>query len=115
MAQFRHIDPATEGASQRFLALIADQYDVAGAFLFGSRARGTHRTDSDADIAILLRGEHQRFLTTKLAMADIAFDVMLETGIIISPLPLWLDEWEHPENHSNPALLQNIAEEGIKL
>jgi hypothetical protein len=32
-------------------------------------------------------------------MADGAFEVLLETGINISPLPVWLDEWEHPENY----------------
>lgn len=100
---------------RRFLGLVASRYDVACAILYGSRARGTHRPDSDADVAVLLRGEHQRFLTTTLAMADIAYDVLLETGINISPLPVWLDEWEHPENYSNPALLRNIANEGIVI
>ena len=109
------IDPDTEEAVRRFLGLIADRYDIACAILYGSRARGTHRPDSDADVAVLLKGEHQRFLTTKLAMADIAYDVLLETGINISPLPVWLDEWEHPENYSNPALLRNIANEGIVI
>lgn len=115
MGQLDHIDHDTEEAVRRFLALIAGHYDMAGAIVFGSRARGTHRPDSDADVAVLLNGEHQRFLTTKLAMADVAFDVLLETGINISPLPVWLDEWEHPENYSNPALLQNIASEGFRL
>jgi predicted nucleotidyltransferase len=109
------IDPETEKAVQRFLALISERYDMAGAIVFGSRARGTHRPDSDADVAVLLRGEHLRFLTTKLAMADVAFDVLLETGIAISPLPVWLDEWEHPETYLNPTLLRNIAREGIRL
>jgi predicted nucleotidyltransferase len=115
MGQLGHIDHDTEEAVRRFLALIADHYDMAGAIIFGSRARGTHRPDSDADVAVLLSGKHQRFLTTKLAMADVAFDVLLETGINISPLPVWLDEWEHPENYSNPALLRNIASEGFRL
>lgn len=110
-----HIDHVTQHAVQRFLTLIAARYPMAGAILYGSRARGTHQPDSDADVAILLRGEHQRFITTKLAMADTAFDVLLETGINISPLPVWLDEWEHPENFSNPELLRNIAREGIRL
>lgn len=109
------IDHNTEEAVRRFLSLIADRYDMAGAIVYGSRARGTHRPDSDADVAVLLSGEHQRFLPTKLAMSDVAFDVLLETGINISPLPVWLDEWEHPENYSNPALLQNIAREGVRL
>lgn len=109
------IDHETERAVRRFLALIADRYDAAGAIVYGSRARGTHRPDSDADVAVLLRGEHQRCLKIALAMADIAFDVLLETGINISPLPVWLDEWEHPEQYPNPALLRNIANEGVRL
>lgn len=111
----KSLDPDTEQAVRRFLALIADRYDVTGAIVYGSRARGTHRPDSDADVAVLLKGEHQRFLDTKLAMADVAFDVSLETGIYVSPLPVWLDEWEHPETYSNPELLRNIAREGIWL
>jgi predicted nucleotidyltransferase len=115
MAQRHSIDHTTQAAVERFLRLIVDRYNIAGVIVFGSRARGTHRPDSDADVAILLRGEHQRFLPTKLAMADVAFDVLLETGVHISPLPVWLDEWEHPENYSNPALLRAIANEGIRL
>ncbi|WP_338911882.1 nucleotidyltransferase domain-containing protein [Mycetohabitans rhizoxinica] len=110
-----HIDPDTERAIRYFLNLIADRYDITGAILYGSRARRTHRADSDADVAVLLKGEHQRFLTTKLEMADIAFDVLLQTGILISPLPIWLDEWEHPETYSNPSLLHNINREGVRL
>jgi predicted nucleotidyltransferase len=110
-----HVDQETEQAVRRFLALIAARYDMAGAIVYGSRARGTHRPDSDADVAVLLNGEHQRFLTTKLDMADVAFDVLLDTGINISPLPVWVDEWEQPENYSNPALLRNIAREGVRL
>ena len=48
-------------------------------------------------------------------MADIAFDVLLETGILIQPLPVWEDEWEHPESFTNPSLLQNIAREEVRL
>ena len=109
------LDADTERAARMFMERIAGQYEMAGAILFGSRTRGTHRPDSDADVAVLLRGEHQRFLPTKLAMADVAFDVLLETGIRIQPLPVWEDEWEHPESYSNPRLLANIANEGVRL
>ena len=115
MMEFGRIDHDTEEAVQRFLVLIAGRFELAGAIVFGSRARGTDRPGSDADVAVLLGGEHQRFPTTKLAMADVAFDVLLETGINISPLPVWLDEWENPENYLNPALLNNIASQGIRL
>jgi predicted nucleotidyltransferase len=99
------------------MSAVAAQYDTAGGILFGSRARQTHRPDSDADVAVLLRGARgdARRLPVRLAMADIAFDVLLETGINISPLPVWLSEWEHPETHPNPGLLKNIADEGVRL
>lgn len=109
------IDHDTERAVHLFLAAIASHYDVAAVIVYGSRARGTHRPDSDADVAVLLRGEHRRFLNAKLDMADTAFDVLLETGILISPLPVWMDEWERPEDYSNPALLHNIDREGVRL
>jgi predicted nucleotidyltransferase len=109
------LDAATQRAISLFTQRLANRYDMAGAILFGSRARQTHRPDSDADVVILLRGEHRRFLPTKLAMADIAFDVLLETGVNISPLPVWVDEWEHPETFSNPWLLKTIAREGVPL
>lgn len=109
------LDPNTEIAVRQFLAVLAPRFDVAGAIVFGSRARGTHRPDSDADVAILLKGEHGRALPTTLAMADVAYDVLLDTGINISPLPIWLDQWDHPERFANPALLRNIAQEGVRL
>lgn len=109
------LDEKTATAVGLFLESIAGGYDIAGAIVYGSRARGTHRPDSDADLAVILRGAHQRRLPTALAMADVAYDVLLETGINISPLPIWLDEWEHPERFSNPVLLQDIAREGVRL
>lgn len=109
------IDPDTEKSVRRFLALIHPQFEPVAAIVYGSRARGTHRPDSDADVAVLLNGEHQRRLPTTLAMADVAYEVLLETGVNITPLPVWLDEWEHPERFSNPELLRNIAVEGVRL
>lgn len=111
----RKLDPETAEAVRRFLDRIADRYDVAGAIVYGSRARGTHRPDSDADVAVLLRGEPQRFLDVKLDMADTAFDLQLETGILVSPLPVWVNEWSHPDRHTTPELLHTIDREGGRL
>ncbi len=104
----------TTDAVQRFLSLLIE-FRPVGARLFGSRARGDHESDSDADVAVLLEGQAGSMLATKLAMSDIAYDVLLETGINISPVPIWMDQWEHPEKFSNPALLKTIADEGIVI
>ncbi|MFP5350084.1 MAG: nucleotidyltransferase domain-containing protein [Gammaproteobacteria bacterium] len=109
------IDPQTAAAARTFLAKVADRYDLSGAILFGSRARQNHRPDSDADIAVLLRGAHGEFVDTKLALADIAYEVLLDTGILIQPVPVWEDEWKHPEQHASPSLLRSINRDGVRL
>jgi predicted nucleotidyltransferase len=115
MGSIADIDAETLNAANAFLEMVAARYDMAGAILFGSRARKSHRPDSDADVAVLLHGLPGKFVATKLAMADIAYDVLLNTGIRIQPLPIWEAEWNHPEGYSNPRLLQNIGREGIRL
>ncbi len=102
-------------AVREFARRLAGRYPVQRVILFGSRARGTSRPDSDADVAVLLQGTRGQFLDTKLEMVDIAYDILLETGIYIQPLPIWESEWEHRKSHSNPRLLENIEREGIAL
>ena len=109
------LDPATADAMRAFEDKLAVRSDFAGLILFGSRARNTHRADSDADVVVLLRGSPGKFIATKLAMDDLAYDVLLDTGIRIQPLPVWESEWSQPENYSNPWLLKTIANEGIRL
>lgn len=115
LLQDHSLDSATLQAVRLFLDRIAAIYPVRRAILFGSRARGGFRPDSDTDLAVLLTGSTGKFVATKLAMADIAYDVLLETGIRIQPLPIWEEQWTHPDTYSNPQLLQNIEREGVLL
>lgn len=109
------IDPKTRQAITAFIRQVSARYPLHEAILFGSRVSGTARADSDADVAIILDGPHGSFMKTKLDMADMAFDVMLDTGIRIQPLPIWLQQWTQPDTWSNPELLQNIAHTGIPV
>src|SRR3546814_10079685 len=109
------LDSDTERAARVFMSRISGRYAVDRAILFGSRARRTHNATSDADIAVVLKGEHGKRSTTAIDMAGIAFDVMLETGILVEALPLWGDEMENPEQFSNPALIRTIQREGVAL
>ena len=109
------IDPQTERAVRVFLARIAQRYPLAGARLYGSRARATHDSNSDADLAVFLKGPRGDAIDIGVDMAGVAFDVMLDTEILVSPLPIWEEDWVHPERYSNPRLLENIRREGIPL
>lgn len=109
------IDRVTRSATDRFLDQAQKRFSVSRAVLFGSRARGQHAASSDADVAVIMTGPPAEFLRTKLALADIAFDVLLETGVLIQPLPIWEEEWDHPARYPNPQLLQNIRRDGVPL
>ncbi len=109
------LDSETERAARSFLRHLEGRYPVREAILFGSRARNTHTSESDADIAIVLDGEHGGRSAAVRDMAGIAFDVMMETGVMVQALPLWRDEIERPETFSNPALIKNILREGVHL
>lgn len=109
------VDAETARAASVFMQRVAGHYEVRRAILFGSRARDTHGPESDADIAVILPGQHSKRIPIALEMAGIAFDVLLETGVLIEALPLWEDELEHPELFTNPALIENIRREGITL
>jgi predicted nucleotidyltransferase len=113
--QTANLDPDTERAVRIFLKRIASWYNMAGAILFGSRARRNYRPDSDVDIVVLLNSSHGERMDVALDMAGIAFDVLLKTDVLVEALPLWEDEWEHPERLNNPILIENIRREGIRL
>ena len=109
------LDAQTELAARAFLRRLDGRYSVRQAILFGSRARGSHGADSDADIAVVLNGARGERTAAALDMAGIAFEVMLETGVLVEALPLWEDELNRPERFSNPGLIKAILREGVRL
>ena len=111
----RRLDAATERAARAFLKHISGTYPVVGSIVFGSRARGDHKPDSDADIAVVLKGEPGNRYKAARDLGDAAYDAMVETGIYVSPLPLWESELKRPALFSNPALIESIKREGLRL
>lgn len=109
------LDAETERAARAFLLRLDRRYLVRQAILFGSRARGGHRADSDADIAVVLYGARGDRTSAALDMAGIAFEVLLETGVLVEALPLWEDELNRPEMFTNPGLIKAILREGVRL
>jgi predicted nucleotidyltransferase len=102
-----------ERAIGLFLDTLRKVYAVDEVRLYGSRARGDFGPDSDVDRAIVLSGPRGDIWDTAQAMANITFDVMGETGVVVSAFPLWRDDLDHPERATNPSLIRNIIREGI--
>ncbi len=90
-------------------------FSIKRVLMFGSCARGDYHAESDIDLDILMTESSGDFFTLKLEMDDIAYDILIETGMRIQLLPIWQDEWQHPEQHSNPYLIKNIQQEGVAL
>jgi uncharacterized protein len=91
---------------------IHEQDPNAIAYLFGSRARGNNRPDSDWDILILVDAN---IVTNEIEdkFRDGLFDIELETGQIISTFIYTKDYWKNTLRYS--PLYKNVNKEGIQL
>lgn len=84
----------------------------AEVFLFGSRARGHAKDDSDWDILILIdKPKKDRSIEQKYR--DQLFELELELGESISTLIYSKNDWE--SKHLYSSLYLNIKEEGIRI
>ena len=91
---------------------IHDKDPKAVAYLFGSRARGSFRPDSDWDILILV---DDNIVTNEIEdkFRDDFYDIEIESGQIISTFIYPKDYWKSILKYS--PLYKNVNNEGILL
>jgi len=77
--------------------------------LFGSRARGDARADSDYDVAVFL-ADPDSFWTESGRLAEIETDLLFDTGAVINALPFPADA-----QGANDPLMREIEREGRPL
>ena len=84
----------------------------AQAFLFGSRARGDNKPDSDWDILILINNQ---IVTSEIEnrFRDVLYNIELESGQIISTFIYPRSFWDNTLKYS--PLYKAVKKEGIKL
>jgi len=81
-------------------------------YLYGSRARGNARKQSDWDILILLNTPKVNFELEK-QFIDALYEIEKETGEVISPMVYSKKEWN--QKYSSTSLYENISREGMRI
>ncbi len=104
--------PQNDPVLKRFRAAVSDIYGerVERVVLFGSRARGDAREDSDYDIAVFLRDMDDRMAEMN-RLADLSTAILDETGELISAMPYLAATYNDPRM----PLMYAIRSEGIDL
>lgn len=95
----------------RFRRAVNDTYGsrIERVVLFGSRARGEARPNSDYDIAVFIKDPGE--LWDELGnLAHITTDILNDTGAVISAKPFRADAYRE-----RSPLMQEIREDGREL
>lgn len=78
--------------------------------LFGSKARGDARKDSDIDVLVIISSGDWRMCDV---VYGIATDILLETEVCISPKVISRKEYNRLYNSGNP-FIKNVIREGLQ-
>ena len=110
------IDIVTRDALASFREILIARYGehLKAWYLFGSRARGDHRPESDADVAVFL--DHAADpIAEQFELIDEGYGILLDTGVNIQPWVFDEATLTDPEHHRAPNLVKTIRQEGVQL
>jgi predicted nucleotidyltransferase len=97
--------------TSRIRTLIRELDSSAEVILYGSRARGDYRTESDWDILILVDAEvdlnYERLFRHRL------YDLGLETGEVFSTTVYNREDWR--SRYWMTPLFKNVSREGVRI
>ncbi|NLA23447.1 MAG: nucleotidyltransferase domain-containing protein [Bacteroidales bacterium] len=101
----------TEHIAQLIKLNIAEIDENAQVILYGSRARGDARNDSDWDILVLT--DYPITYQVESKFRDNLYDLELETGEILSVFIYSKADW-NTKHHISP-YFHNVSSQGIQL
>jgi uncharacterized protein len=110
-------DAEVAEALQRFAERARLNYGarLKGLYLFGSRARGDHHQESDADVAIILEDGDWRFWDEKMHLVDLGHDMFVDFGLYIQPWPFAASAWASPAGAPNQRLIESAKRDARSL
>ncbi len=79
--------------------------------LFGSKARGEDRQDSDLDVLVIVQDEDWRLSDQ---VYDIATDLLLETGVCISPKIISARQYRLLQEEEAP-FVRNVIRDSVTI
>jgi predicted nucleotidyltransferase len=111
--RLRHLTINERAALSALVTRLREQYgdQLLRVVLFGSKARGDSDSESDLDVLILVNDGDWRFQD---AVALVAFDPMIEYGVVLSPLVVNAADYRWWQEHHAP-IYRNVSREGIEL
>ncbi len=111
------MDSQSEAAAQEVKAALAQAYGdrLAALYVFGSRARGDHRPDSDLDLAVILRNASPSLASVDDALLEVIYPIEIDRGVHIQAWALAADDAGQPSTAFRSRLAETVRREGILL
>jgi predicted nucleotidyltransferase len=108
-----HLTDNERQAAMEFVERMRRRFDgqLVSAVLFGSRARGEARLDSDMDVVVVMAHADPK---TRREVRDLAVEIWLKYGIYLSTR-VWSEAHWHDLEKLRTLLYQNIQRDGINL
>ena len=102
----KRINKKVIGTVKKYLAEVGKDYQIEGAFLFGSYANGTEHAESDIDVAILLAKIENRY-KERINLSRYTWNIDSR----IEPHPIRTDEYMN----NSSILASEIIRNGIRI
>ena len=111
------LDSRTRSTAAAFRRHLEERYGprLRAVYVYGSRARGDHRPDSDLDAAVVLDRVDDYWREVD-GVFDAAYRTFMEPdGILVHALPFPEDALRDPDRHQDGHLAKAVLREGVRV